>query len=200
MPVSTIVCLGDSITGACDLAHFVKWPQVLDLLCEAACGPGQVVVRNAGIAGQTAGEMRERLERDVLAARPAIVVLLAGGNDAGRDVPRADTAAALTEICRRSVDAGARVLGLQYHLVVHPTQPDAAWRHLPRNNDLLADAVRGVRGEIVDTAAAIAAMTTMRPEELTGPDAVHLSAGGELVYARTVFAALRRLGWLPSTA
>ena len=32
---------------------------------------------------------------------------------------------------------------------------------------------------------------------LVSPDGVHLKPGGELVYARTIFAELDRLGWIP---
>jgi lysophospholipase L1-like esterase len=195
-----IVCLGDSITGAPDLRSYAKWPDLLGLLCDSHCGDGAVAVRNHGIAGDTTAGMLGRLGA-ALAARPTVLVLLAGGNDAGQGVPRATTAANLAAIAARSAAAGARLLGLRYHLVVHPDRPQEAWRHLPANNDLLDDAVRAAGGETVDTAAAMAAAAaTMPPAQLCAPDAVHLNPGGELVYARTVFAGLRRLGWIPSPA
>ena len=194
---TTIVCLGDSITGACDLALFIKWPQILDLLCAAACGRERVRVLNRGIAGDTTAGMLARLERDVLVNQPAIVVLLAGGNDAGQQVPRATTAANLAEITRRVGAGGARILGLQYHVIVHPEKPEAAWRHLPANNDLLAAAVTAAGGRVADTGAAMAA-SPLRPAELVGADAVHLNPGGELIYAWEVFSALKQAGWLPT--
>lgn len=196
---ATIVCLGDSITGACDLSRFIKWPQILDAMCEAACGPGRVRALNRGVAGNTTAQMLARLERDVLDEHPRIVVLLAGGNDAGQGVPRDGTAANLAAMLGRITGGGARVLGLTYHLVVQPGHETAAWRHLPANNDLLAEAVLRAGGGMADTARAIAdAAEAVPPAELTGPDGVHLAPGGELVYARTVFAALRRFGWLPA--
>lgn len=196
----TIACLGDSITGTCDLSRFVKWPEILALLCEARCGAGRTAVINRGIAGNTTAQMLDRLP-EVLAAPPQVLVLLAGGNDAGQDMPREATARNLREIVSRASGAGARILGLNYHLVLHPGAEAQAWKHLPRNNDLLAEAVLGAGGSMTDTAAAMAlALRSCPPSELTGPDAVHLSPGGELVYARTVFAALDRLGWLPTRA
>jgi len=198
-PPITIVCLGDSITGASDLARYLKWSHILAAMAAAACGPDRVVVHNRGIGGDTSAGMAARLDRDVLALHPDVVVLLAGGNDAGQQVARADTAANLAAIAGRISASGARLLGLQYHLVVHPGREAEAWRHLPANNDLLAAAVREVGGELAATDVAMAAAArTGPPAELTGPDGVHLSPGGELVYARTVFAALQRLGWLPA--
>lgn len=197
----TIVCLGDSITGAANLAHYLKWPHILELMLEAHCGPGQAQVLNRGIGGDTSAGMLARLDRDVLGERPGLVVLLAGGNDAGQQVPRAATAANLDAITAAVTTAGARLVGLQYHLVPHPGHEAEAWRHLPANNDLLATAVRNRAGTIADTAAAMAAGARHQPAaELVGVDGVHLNPGGELIYARTVFAALRRDGLLPAPA
>ncbi len=196
--IFTIVCLGDSITGACDLARFIKWPQILDAMCQAACGSESIRVLNCGVAGNTTAQMLARLDDDVLCESPDIVVLLAGGNDAGQQVPRSATAANLALLLAPITASGARLLGLNYHLLVQPGHEDAAWRHLPSNNDLLNAAVLQAGGAFVDTAHAIAtAATTMPLAELAGPDAVHLSPGGELIYARTVFATLRDRGWLP---
>jgi len=39
------------------------------------------IVLNRGINGQTAGEIRARFERDVVRAKPAYVIILAGVND-----------------------------------------------------------------------------------------------------------------------
>lgn len=197
----TIVCLGDSITGAADLAHYLKWPHILELMLEARCGPGQAQVVNRGIGGDTSAGMLARLDRDVLSQRPGLVILLAGGNDAGQQVPRTTTAANLDAIATAVTSAGARLVGLQYHLVPHPGREAQAWRHLPANNDLLANAVQHHAGTIADTASAMAAGARCQPEaELVAVDGVHLNPGGELIYARTVFAALRRDGLLPAPA
>lgn len=194
----TIVCLGDSITGAPDLAHYLKWPHILDLMIEAHSGVGQARVVNRGIGGDTTAGMLARLDREVLGERPGLVILLAGGNDAGQQVPRAATAANLDAIATAVTASGARLVGLQYHLVPHPGHEAEAWQHLPTNNDLLANAVRNHAGTIADTASAMAAGALAQPAaELVGVDGVHLNPGGELIFARTVFGALRRDGLLP---
>lgn len=193
--MTTIVCLGDSITGASNLANYLKWSHILEAMCDARCGAGRVRVVNRGIGGDTTAGMLGRLGHDVLAEQPIIVVLLAGGNDAGKKVPRAETSANLEAIAAAVTAAGAKLLGLQYHLIVHPGAEDQAWRHLQANNDLLNTIVRRHGGQMADTARAMAA-SKCPPGELTGPDGVHLSPGGELVYARTVFAALVSHGWI----
>lgn len=199
--MSVIVCLGDSITGGSNLANYLKWSHILELMCEARCGPGLVRVVNRGIGGDTTAGMRARLEKDVLSERPDVVVLLAGGNDAGQNVPREVTAANLEAITGALSLIRARIVGLQYHLVPHPGRKSEAWHHLPANNDLLATAVTAHGGIIADTAAAMADAARSQPAaELNGWDGVHLNPGGELVYARTVFAALLRGGLLPGRA
>ena len=42
---------------------------------------------NRGIAGQTTGEMLQRMQADVVALRPQAVLILAGTNDLARDIP-----------------------------------------------------------------------------------------------------------------
>ncbi|MBA3686640.1 MAG: SGNH/GDSL hydrolase family protein [Planctomycetes bacterium] len=196
-----IICLGDSITGGQDLRLYLKWPGVLAAMLAARCGEAAPAVINCGIPGDDSGGMLVRLADQVLAARPSLVVLLGGGNDTARGIPRERTAANLAAIAAQVVAAGAGLLGLQYHLVVHPEAEDQAWRHLPANNDLLAAAVRAHGGRIVDTAGAMArAASAQPPAELVAPDAVHLNPGGELVYARAVFDALEAGGWLPELA
>jgi acyl-CoA thioesterase-1 len=99
----TIVFLGDSITSGHGLPLEVTFPQRLGV----ALG---VPVRNAGISGdQTAGGLA-RLERDVLAYRPKLVVVELGANDVFRRVAKAETLGNLRVIVRRLRDDGAGVL------------------------------------------------------------------------------------------
>jgi acyl-CoA thioesterase-1 len=99
----TIVFLGDSITSGHGLPLEATFPQRLG----AALG---LNVRNAGISGdQTAGGLA-RLDRDVLAHRPKLVVVELGANDVFRRVAKAETLANLRAIVRRLRDDGAGVV------------------------------------------------------------------------------------------
>jgi len=73
------VFLGDSITDGNTYPCFVR-----DALHDA--GLPRMTAINAGIGGDTAGQMLARLERDVLPHQPTLVTLFAGANDAARKV------------------------------------------------------------------------------------------------------------------
>ena len=81
----TVVAFGSSSTegaGASTPGH--AYPARLEALLRAAL-PGRVVrVLNRGVGGQDVGEMLARLDADVLAERPQLVVWQAGANAALR--------------------------------------------------------------------------------------------------------------------
>ncbi|MBO4490456.1 MAG: SGNH/GDSL hydrolase family protein [Lentisphaeria bacterium] len=71
-----VVFLGDSITHG---GWFICWAQAIyQLRC-----PGKIVLDNAGIAGNSAGEGLARLEYDVLDKKPDRVFVMFGMNDLG---------------------------------------------------------------------------------------------------------------------
>ncbi len=110
-----VVFLGDSITSG----HGLPLDVTFALRLGAALG---VTVRNAGISGDfTAGGLR-RLETDVLAYRPKLVVVELGVNDAFRRRPPAETLGNLRTIVRRIRENGAGVLLL--HINPAPIVPD----------------------------------------------------------------------------
>lgn len=98
-----IVFLGNSITAGHRLPREAAFPHQLG----AALG---VPVVNAGISGDTTGEALDRLERDVLAHRPRLVVVELGANDAFRRLPPDGTVANLRAITRRIRAQGAAVV------------------------------------------------------------------------------------------
>lgn len=90
----SVVFMGDSITA--------RWDHLCDDI--SYCD-------NVGIGGQTSVQMLERFDKDVLAQRPSVVVILAGTNDLYlEDAP--DTHA-IQDMADKAARSGARVvLGL----------------------------------------------------------------------------------------
>ncbi|OGZ99179.1 MAG: hypothetical protein A3C07_04520 [Candidatus Sungbacteria bacterium RIFCSPHIGHO2_02_FULL_47_11] len=69
-----------------------------------------VPIINAGRAGDTTAETLRRLETDVLARDPRIVIILVGGNDAIRRIPKQETFSNLAKIIDKIQARGAAVL------------------------------------------------------------------------------------------
>jgi acyl-CoA thioesterase-1 len=98
-----VVFLGDSITSGHRLAPALAYPARL----EAALGIDAV---NAGVSGDTTERALARLDGDVRALRPRIVVVALGLNDTFGQVPLERTMANLDAITRRLREDGAAVV------------------------------------------------------------------------------------------
>jgi acyl-CoA thioesterase-1 len=126
-----VVFLGDSITSGHRLPREAAFPHRVG----AALG---VPVVNAGVSGDTTDQGLERLERDVLAHRPRLVVVELGVNDAFHRVPGDRTVANLRAITRRVRAQGAAVV------LVHIRLPS-----------MMGDGHRGALREIAHAEGAI---------------------------------------------
>ncbi|CAB1059377.1 Acyl-CoA thioesterase I [Olavius sp. associated proteobacterium Delta 1] len=77
----TIICFGDSLTYGTGAGKEMDYPSQLSTMI---AGP----VINAGVPGDTTARALQRLERDVLAKSPDLVLLTLGGNDLKNGVAR----------------------------------------------------------------------------------------------------------------
>jgi lysophospholipase L1-like esterase len=183
----TVVCLGDSITRA-------GYPEILATLL-----PARVV--NAGIGGDTTRRALARLDADVLAHRPAAVVLFFGANDSRLDapahqVPLPEYEANLERIVRRCVDAGAQVVLAS----MPPIDPEPYHRRHPRAPYEARGGLRKIIGDYRDAALRVARATGVGALDLNHalaphpewmkPDGVHPSPRGCELIARLVADAL----------
>ncbi|MGH7858668.1 MAG: GDSL-type esterase/lipase family protein [Candidatus Binatia bacterium] len=98
-----IICFGDSLTRGFGTAAEESYPAVLGRLL------GREVL-NRGRDGETAESALERLEEDVIALSPSVVIVTLGGNDMLRRVPIAVTVRSLRELFERTLAAGAMVV------------------------------------------------------------------------------------------
>ena len=106
-----IVALGSSSTQgamASDLAH--TYPAVLQQVLSNELPDAHVAVINRGIGGQDAAEELARLDADVLAVRPQLVIWQVGANGALRNADPAVFRAMVTTGVRRMQAAGADVI------------------------------------------------------------------------------------------
>jgi lysophospholipase L1-like esterase len=209
-----IVAFGDSITGhrprEAYLDKYLKWSDLLELMVEVHRGPGKAQVLNRGWAGDATYEKKTqsmpgavaRLKTDVIDERPAIAIVLISGNDkkdtsADRDITRTN----LTRIAGDLKTAEIKALFVQYAVLPNPKNPEKAWMHLVKNNDLIAEVAKA--HDFPTVALQPAFDDALKSQPITAlvnaSDGVHLAPGGEMVVARTLFARLKELGWLTTS-
>jgi lysophospholipase L1-like esterase len=115
--MTTIVALGDSTTaGTPGFLSPVEAPpdgrgnvesQFAFWLTKAR--PGWTVL-NRGVNGERSDEIRDRFDRDVLGARPAVVIVIAGVNDVYQGRSTESVQRSLREIYERAANAHIKVV------------------------------------------------------------------------------------------
>ena len=178
-----VVFLGDSITDGDTLPLLIA-----QALQEAGIAPPTMI--NAGVGGDTISMMHARLDRDVFARNPSVVLINAGANDAGRKITSADYAEDLKAITDQLDAQSVRVI------LVTPTSVGP--KHA-RNRPYLAayeQAMSDLAGAKDYPIAQISRVFCQsagfdQPRlELLGGDDLHLDFAGYRVMARTVLDAL----------
>ena len=85
---TTVVCLGDSVTGVYyHTGGHRAYPEMLELALKKIHPNAPIRVINAGISGQTTIDGLARLDQDVLQQHPALVTISFGLNDMTRVPP-----------------------------------------------------------------------------------------------------------------
>lgn len=97
-----IICFGDSITFGYGADPGEDYPSNLRALVK-------LPVINAGVDGDTTFCALERLDNDVLAKNPRLVIVEFCGNDFLKKIPREDTVRNLSRIIDRVQEKGAMV-------------------------------------------------------------------------------------------
>jgi lysophospholipase L1-like esterase/dienelactone hydrolase len=134
-----IVCFGDSITGAYYHTGGVRaWCDMLGIALERTHPKARVETINAGISGNTTAQGLARIDKDVLAHKPHLVVVMFGMNDVAR-LPLDDFAANLRTIAMKCQDAGAAVVLCTPNSVYeNSARPNAKLAELSERVKLLA--------------------------------------------------------------
>jgi acyl-CoA thioesterase-1 len=99
----TIICFGDSLTEGVGAGSGEDYPTVLSRQLG-------IPVMNAGQRGDTTAQALDRITDAVLSKNPRLVIVLLGGNDFLRQLPRQETRKNLEEMVRRIQAHGAMVV------------------------------------------------------------------------------------------
>lgn len=102
-----VVAFGDSLSAGFGAEAGKSYPDYLQRLLDVKGYKYRVL--NAGVSGDTSTDGLERI-RDVLAAKPAVVILELGGNDGLRGLPVAGTKANLEQAILALQKSGAKVV------------------------------------------------------------------------------------------
>lgn len=131
-----IVCFGDSITGAYYHTGGVRaWTDMLGIAIQRTYPQARLEMTNAGISGHTTAQGLARMEKDVLAKEPHLVVVMFGMNDVAR-LPLDEYVANLKTIIEKCHAAGAAVL---------LCTPNSVYENASRPNGKLAELAERVK-------------------------------------------------------
>lgn len=138
---TVVIAFGDS------LVEGVGASQGRDVVSVLSSRTGVPIV-NAGRRGDTTADALTRLDRDVLSRDPRIVIVLLGGNDFLRRVPRERTLAHLTEIVERIRARGAAVILAGVSLGLFVDHYGAGYEDIARRTStvLVPDVLDGIFG------------------------------------------------------
>jgi lysophospholipase L1-like esterase len=100
---ANVIAFGDSLTQGYKVGPGEGWPEQLSAIVDRP-------ILNRGLSGDTTGDALARLERDVLAQDPRVVLVCLGGNDMLRRMPVDQQFDNLRTIVRRIQDRGALVV------------------------------------------------------------------------------------------
>ena len=134
------------------------------------------LVINQGINGERSDEIRARFEDDVVAKRPAVVVIIAGVNDVYQGRPAQHVKDELAAMYSRAHDAGIRVVAGTI-IPYNTATPEQNARMHEINDWIRAQSRADSRVVFVDTRAAVAAPG--QPDRLfSSPDGLHPDSAG----------------------
>ena len=145
-------------------------------------------VLNRGVNGERTDEIAARFDRDVLAARPRVVIILAGVNDVYQGLPAERVTRQLRAMYDRAIAAGIAVVAASIIPYDSATQGQNVEMH-DINAWIAAQGAKDPRITFVDTRAAVAAPG--HPDQLSGsPDGLHPDVDGYRAMALAIEPAL----------
>lgn len=173
----TVVALGSSSTeGAGASAPDRTYPARLEAMLRANWPDAGVTVLNRGIGGQTIDAVLPRIDPDVAAAKPALVIWQVGTNEAMRGMDPARFDSMLDEGLRRLTAIGSDVVLMDYQ--VAPRMPPEDKRDV--YGAIIAKEARAHAVPLFSRAALMRSWQAVDPTaaDMIGPDGLHHSDRG----------------------
>ena len=127
---TVIVCFGDSITAGYGVGRNQTFPA---LLAESL----EMTVVNAGVDGDTTADALARLDRDVMAHDPRLVLVQFGGNDFRKKMDKRETFANLERIVERIGGYGAIIILLELRIGLLRDEYLAGYRDIAKAHGAL---------------------------------------------------------------
>ncbi len=207
-PNSTLLMIGDSITDcgrAWPVANSVSgllgngYVALVHALLSAACPAQNILIRNAGISGNTVRDLAARWDPDVLDAKPDWLSIMIGINDVWRyftnplqpemHVPLDEYAATLERLVSATrPQLEGLVLMAPYYIESNRAEPMRA------KMDHYGEAVRQIAARhqavFVDSQAAFDRVLTAIPPLALASDGVHPNLAGHMILARAFLKAV----------
>lgn len=172
---ATIIAFGDSLVSGVGSTPGHDFVSVLSRRMG-------LPILNAGRSGDTTGAALARLDDDVLGRNPRIVIVLVGGNDFLRRIPRDDTFRNLDAIVSRIRDRGAAVVLVGVSAGLFTDEYGAQYDALARRSSaaFVPDILDGILGRADRTS-----------------DAIHPNDRGYAIIANRIEPVLRELASTP---
>jgi lysophospholipase L1-like esterase/acetyl esterase/lipase len=146
--LTRVVCFGDSITGVYYHSGGLRaWCDMLGLALQQANPHANLEMINAGVSGHTTENALARIETDVIARKPHLVVVMFGMNDVTR-VPLEAYESNMREIIKQCQDTGAAVVLCTPNAVMHTA--DRPEEKLVKYADVVRSISRSLNLRLVD--------------------------------------------------
>jgi acyl-CoA thioesterase I len=185
----TIVALGSSSTeGSGASAPDHTYPARLAALLHATWPDVPVSVLNKGVGGQTVDAVLTRLDADVVAVKPDLVIWQVGTNEAMRGMDPGQFETLLDAGLRRLTTIGSDVVLMDYQLA--PRMPPEAIRSVYR--DIIVKEAKAHGVSLFSRAELMQLWQAAEPtaNDMIGPDGLHHSDRGYACLAASLDSAI----------
>ena len=181
-----VVCFGDSITGVYyHTGGRRAWCDMLGVALGKVYPKARIQMINAGISGHTTAQGLARIEKDVIAHQPQLVVVMFGMNDVARTEAEVFRANLRTIVDRCRASGAAVVLCTPNSVYPNPTRPT---ERLAQFAQIVRDVAEAMSVRLADCYAAYEAIRRKDVTEwrLLMSETIHPSMNGHKVFAEVI--------------